>query len=75
MVLRVIMRISAQTMLTQAYASGAGASYYGIGGGINSAIQGFYQNQKGNPDVTWEKDKMTNIGLTANLAESFRPDC
>ena len=53
------------------YASGAGASYYGIGGGINSAIQGFYQNQNGNPDVTWEKDKMTNIGLTANLANHF----
>jgi TonB-dependent starch-binding outer membrane protein SusC len=53
------------------YASGAGASYYGIGGGISSTLQGFYQNQNGNPGVTWEKDKMTNIGLTANFLNHF----
>lgn len=53
------------------FASGAGASYYGIGGGLSSISQGFYQNQTGNQQVTWEKDKMTNIGVTANLMNHF----
>jgi len=53
------------------FASGAGASYYGIGGGLSSTLQGFYQNQTGNQNVTWEKDKMTNIGVTANLMNHF----
>ncbi len=49
------------------YNSGQGASYYGIGGGINSITQGFYQQQNGNPKVTWETDKITNIGFDASL--------
>ncbi len=53
------------------YASGTGASYYGITGGINSITQGFYQNQNGNPNVTWETDKITNIGLDATLFKHF----
>jgi TonB-dependent starch-binding outer membrane protein SusC len=53
------------------YASGQGTSYYGINGNIGNITQGFYQNQTGNPNVTWEQDKMTNIGVTANLANHF----
>lgn len=49
------------------FASGNGQSYYGIAGGIASVTQGFYQNQIGNPNVTWETDKITNIGLDGTL--------
>ena len=49
------------------YASGTGSSYYGIGGNPNSIVQGFNQNQNGNPNVTWETDKITNVGLDASL--------
>ncbi len=49
------------------FGSGTGRSYYGIGGGISSITQGFYQSQIGNPFVSWETDKITNIGLDANL--------
>jgi TonB-linked SusC/RagA family outer membrane protein len=53
------------------YASGTGTSYYGITGGNNSITQGFYQNQNGNPKVTWETDKITNIGFDASLFNHF----
>jgi TonB-linked SusC/RagA family outer membrane protein len=53
------------------YASGAGSSFYGITGAISSTTQGFYQNQNGNPAVTWEKDKITNVGLDATLFNHF----
>ncbi|MDQ2752327.1 MAG: SusC/RagA family TonB-linked outer membrane protein, partial [Bacteroidota bacterium] len=53
------------------FASGTGISYYGIGGSVNSITQGFYQNQLGNPNVSWEKDKITNIGLDASLFNHF----
>jgi TonB-dependent starch-binding outer membrane protein SusC len=53
------------------YASGAGSSFYGIGGGISSTSQGFYQNQIGNQDVTWEKDKISNIGVDATIFKHF----
>ncbi len=49
------------------YSSGTGVSYYGIAGNNNSITQGFYQNQNGNPNVTWETDKITNVGLDATL--------
>ena len=53
------------------YASGTGSSYYGITGGISSIQQGFYQNQNGNPNVTWETDKITNVGLDATVFNNF----
>lgn len=59
---------------TNAYSSGAGASYYAIGGGTNGASvlsQGFYQSQIGNPNVTWETDKITNIGVDASVFNHF----
>jgi TonB-linked SusC/RagA family outer membrane protein len=49
------------------YSSGTGSSYYGITGSNNTITQGFYQNQNGNPKVSWETDKITNIGLDASL--------
>lgn len=52
------------------YASGPGTSYYGIGGGASSTQQGFYQNQIGNQEVTWETDKITNIGLDGTLFDN-----
>jgi len=52
------------------FASGPGTSYYGIQGGASSIQQGFYNNQLGNPDVTWETDKITNIGLDGTLFDN-----
>ncbi|HWB91322.1 MAG TPA: TonB-dependent receptor [Puia sp.] len=49
------------------YATANGSSSYGIGGGMNSVSPGFYQSQLGNPDVTWETDKILNIGLDGTL--------
>ncbi|WP_426671654.1 SusC/RagA family TonB-linked outer membrane protein [Mucilaginibacter sp. McL0603] len=48
------------------FQSGPGSSYYGIGG-TNTTSQGFFQQQIGNPNVTWENDKITNIGIDASL--------
>jgi len=50
-----------------AFGSGTGASYYGITGGLNSISQGFYNSQIGNPQTSWEIDKITNIGFDASL--------
>ncbi len=55
---------------TNAYStfkSNQGASYYGINGGLSSIQQGFYNDQIGNPNVTWETDKITDIGFDASL--------
>lgn len=49
------------------YATGNGQSSYGIGGGENTVTSGFYQSQLGNPNVTWETDKITNVGLDGTL--------
>ena len=48
------------------YSSAPGVSYYGINGGT-PIQQGFYNSQLGNPKVTWETDKITNIGFDASL--------
>ena len=53
------------------YASGPGSSYYGIGGGLSSTSQGFYNSTLGNPNVTWEHDKSTDIGFDATLFGHF----
>ena len=49
------------------YSTANGASSYGISGAMNSVTSGFYQNQIGNQSVTWETDKVTNIGLDGTL--------
>ncbi len=53
------------------FAQGTGISYYGIGGNPNTVTQGFYQSQLGNQAVTWEKDKISNVGLDATLFNHF----
>ena len=53
------------------YASGTGISYYGITGSNSSITQGFYNNQIGNPNVSWETDKITNVGLDGTLFNHF----
>ncbi|HEV3413437.1 MAG TPA: SusC/RagA family TonB-linked outer membrane protein [Puia sp.] len=57
--------------VANAFASGAGSSYYGITGNSTSTTQGFYQSQMGNPLVAWEKDKITNVGLDATIFRRF----
>lgn len=42
-------------------------SYYDIMGTGSSILQGFYPNQNGNTFTSWEKNKLSNIGLDATL--------
>jgi TonB-dependent starch-binding outer membrane protein SusC len=42
-------------------------SYYDINGTSNSLVPGYYQTQIGNPNTTWERDKIVNAGLDAEL--------
>jgi TonB-linked SusC/RagA family outer membrane protein len=42
-------------------------SYYGITGAYNASTLGFYASNLGNPNTTWETDKITNIGFDASL--------
>jgi TonB-linked SusC/RagA family outer membrane protein len=49
------------------YSSGFGSSYYGIGGALSSITPGFQQQSNGNPNTTWELDKITNVGIDASL--------
>jgi len=49
------------------FSQGTGASYYSVSGAASSTSPGFFQNQLGNQNVTWERDKMTNIGLDGTL--------
>ncbi len=52
---------NAQTLFGQSFAG----SYYPITGSPTSITQGFYPQQIGNPATSWEKDKITNVGLDA----------
>lgn len=52
------------------YGSGAGYSYYAIAGQTNGATQGFFLNQFGNQNTTFEKDIITNIGFDATLFQN-----
>jgi TonB-linked SusC/RagA family outer membrane protein len=49
------------------YGSSASQTYYGITGSNNSITQGFAVSQIGNPNVTWEVDKITNVGFDVSL--------
>ncbi|HTR30368.1 MAG TPA: SusC/RagA family TonB-linked outer membrane protein [Puia sp.] len=42
-------------------------SYYDINGTSSSPVAGLYVSQYGNPNTSWEKDILTNIGLDATL--------
>jgi hypothetical protein len=45
-------------------------SYYDINGTSNSPAAGLYTSQYGNPNTTWEKDILTNIGFDATLLQN-----
>jgi TonB-linked SusC/RagA family outer membrane protein len=49
------------------FGSGTGSTYYGITGGNNSITQGFRNTTIGNPKVSWQTDKITNVGLDVSL--------
>jgi TonB-linked SusC/RagA family outer membrane protein len=52
------------------YGTNFGNSYYDINGTSTSTVQGFYATQIGNPNTTWEQDKMTNIGLDGTVLDN-----
>lgn len=49
------------------FGGGAGSTYYGITGTNNSITQGFATTNIGNPNVSWEIFKITNIGFDVSL--------
>jgi len=53
------------------YGSGTGSTYYGINGGNNSITQGFRNTTIGNPHVSWQTDKVTNVGFDASIFNHF----
>jgi len=55
------------TSIYNTYDSGLGTTDYGIGGGLNTVTAGYAQYSIGNPNTTWELDKVTNFGLDASL--------
>jgi TonB-dependent starch-binding outer membrane protein SusC len=42
-------------------------SYYDINGTSNNPVAGLYVSQYGNPNTSWEKDILTNIGFDASV--------
>ena len=42
-------------------------SYYDINGTSSSPVAGLYVSQYGNPNTSWEKDELTNIGFDASI--------
>ncbi|HEX3933136.1 MAG TPA: SusC/RagA family TonB-linked outer membrane protein, partial [Puia sp.] len=42
-------------------------SYYDINGTSTTPVGGVYTSQYGNPNTTWEKDILTNVGIDATL--------
>lgn len=49
------------------YGGGMRTSYYDIGGTSNSIQQGFILDRYGNPQTSWERNIMSNIGIDATL--------
>src|SRR5882724_5583510 len=45
-------------------------SYYDINGTSSSPVAGLYTSQYGNPNTTWEKDILTNIGFDASILQN-----
>src|SRR5882724_309013 len=42
-------------------------SYYDLNGTSNTPVAGLYVSQYGNPNTSWEKDVLTNIGFDATI--------
>ncbi|MDB5022365.1 MAG: TonB-dependent Receptor Plug Domain protein [Mucilaginibacter sp.] len=55
------------TNAVDTYNYGFGNTAYGIAGGVNSTTTGYAQTGIGNPNTTWETDKILNIGVDASL--------
>ena len=53
------------------YNYGFGNTFYGIGGGLNSATTGYAQTSIGNPHTTWETDKILNLGVDLSIFNHF----
>jgi TonB-linked SusC/RagA family outer membrane protein len=49
------------------YGSNAGRSFYDISGSSTSPYAGFYRSNIGNPNTTWEKDIVSNIGFDVTM--------
>ncbi len=49
------------------YGQQVNQSYYDINGNSSNPAAGLYVSQYGNPNTTWEKDILTNIGFDASL--------
>ena len=45
-------------------------SYYDINGTSNSPVAGLYVSQYGNPNTSWEKDILTNVGFDASIIKN-----
>ncbi|MES2266618.1 MAG: TonB-dependent receptor [Bacteroidota bacterium] len=54
-----------------AFGGGAGSSSYPIDGSSNSVIPGYLTSSLGNPQTTWETDKVLNVGFDASLFNHF----
>ncbi len=49
------------------YGQQVNQSYYDINGTSNTPVAGLYVSQYGNPNTSWEKDVLTNIGFDATI--------
>ncbi|MDR6562133.1 MULTISPECIES: SusC/RagA family TonB-linked outer membrane protein [unclassified Arcicella] len=47
---------------------GGGGYFFGTG---NTAVGGFAENVIANPNITWEKEKITNVGIDATLFKNL----
>lgn len=53
--------------LTDLYGGGTGSSFYDINGANTSIVAGFVRTSIGNPNLKWEENTSTNIGIDATL--------
>ncbi|MEM7372712.1 MAG: TonB-dependent receptor [Bacteroidota bacterium] len=53
--------------LTDLYGGGTGRSFYDINGANTSIVAGFVRTSIGNPNLKWEENTSTNIGIDATL--------
>jgi TonB-linked SusC/RagA family outer membrane protein len=51
------------------FGGSTGTTFYDIGGTDNSIVQGFRQTALGNPNLKWEENKSTNVGLDLEFFE------
>ncbi len=51
-----------------AFGGSTGTSFYNIGGGGNSVTTGYRLTSIGNPDLKWESNKSSDLGLDAEFA-------